>query len=89
MIAVGGRDPELRTSADFVALQAKLIEIEDRIQEVSGVYNARVRSFNALVNTFPALIVARMFGFLPEPYFELEPAVGHVPAPSVDLSPWT
>ncbi len=88
LIALGARYPELRTSTEFLGLEQQLIEIEDRIQDVSRVYNAHVRRFNALVKRFPSLVIARMFGFTPEPYFELQPAVGHVPAPSVDLTPW-
>ncbi len=89
VVAAGSRNAELRGDEEFRAVQQQLNEIEDRIQELRGIYNDTARSFDRLVQTFPTLIIAHMFGFAPEPYFELEPAVGHVPAPSIDLSPWT
>jgi LemA protein len=89
VITAGNRHPELRVDEEFLALQQQLLEIETRIQERRGIYNSDARTFDRLVRTFPTVIIARMFGFAPEPYFELEPAVGHVPAPSIDLSPWT
>jgi LemA protein len=83
------RYPELEASAAFLAVRHELLDVEHRIEAARVTYNAHARSFDILVRTFPTLVIARMFGFEPEPYFELEPAVGQVPPPSVDLSPWT
>jgi LemA protein len=89
VIAAGDRHLELRWDPAFRALEQQLLEIDARIQELQVVYNADTRSFDRLVQRFPTLIVAHMFGFAPEPYFELEPAVGHLPTSAIDLSPWT
>jgi LemA protein len=89
VVAAGDRQPELRWDPAFRALEQQLSEIDARIQDLRGVYNAETRSFDRLVQTFPTLIIAHMFGFAAEPYFELEPAVGHFPTSSIDLSPWT
>ncbi|HYL50470.1 MAG TPA: LemA family protein [Acidimicrobiia bacterium] len=88
VIAAGDRHPELRWNPAFRALEHELSEIEDRIQELRVAYNADTRSFDRLVQTFPTLIFAHMFGFAPEPYFELEPSVDYLSTSPVDLSPW-
>ncbi len=89
ILAAGDRHLKLRSDTEFRAMQQQLVEIEARIRERRGVYNEETRNFDRLVQTFPTLIIARMFGFAPQPYFELDPAAGHVPAPLIDLSPWT
>jgi len=89
VLSATDRYPELKASSEFLAVRQQLLDVEGRIDAARRTYNAHVRSFDILVNTFPSLLIARMFGFVPEPYFELEPVVGRVPPPAVDLSPWT
>jgi LemA protein len=86
LMAVAERYPELRASEQFVALQNELADTEDRIQVARRIYNANVRSYDTLVQTFPALVVARMFGFTERPFFELDPVVRTAGPPPVDLS---
>ena len=45
-----------------------------------------VRAYDTLVQTFPSLVIARMFGFTARPYFELDPIVRDSGPPPVDLS---
>lgn len=73
LLAVAERYPELRASDQFLALQSRLADTEDRIQVARRIYNANVRAFDSLVQTFPALLVARMSGFVARPYFEIDP----------------
>ena len=86
LLAVAERYPELRASGQFLALQRQLVETEDRIQVARRIYNANVRAYDTLVQTFPAGLVARGFGFTPRPYFEVEPIVRDAGPPPVDLS---
>jgi LemA protein len=86
LMAVAERYPDLKASSEFFALQQALIDTEDRIQVARRIYNANVRSYDTLVQTFPALIIARSFEFELRPYFELEQAVRDAGPPSVDLS---
>ncbi|HTL84439.1 MAG TPA: LemA family protein [Acidimicrobiia bacterium] len=87
LLAVAERYPDLKASENFLALQRQLAETEDRIQVSRRIYNANVRAYDSLVQTFPSLIIARLFGFDAAPYFEMEPAVREAGPPSVDLSP--
>jgi LemA protein len=86
LMAVAESYPELRASEQFLALQRELADTEDRIQVARRIYNANVRAYDTLVQTFPSLVIARMFGFTARPYFELDPIVRGSGPPPVDLS---
>jgi LemA protein len=85
-MAVAESYPDLKASDQFLSLQRALIDTEDRIQVSRRIYNANVRSYDTLVQSFPAVIIARSFEFDLRPYFEVEPAVRDAGPPSVDLS---
>ena len=85
-MAVAEGYPDLKANDEFLALQRELVDTEDRIQVARRIYNANVRSYDTLVQSFPALIIARSFEFELRPYFELDPAVRDAGPPSVDLS---
>ena len=78
--------PSCTRATQFLALQHELADTEDRIQVARRIYNANVRAYDTLVQTFPTLVVARMFGFTARPYFELDPVVRDAGPPPVDLS---
>ncbi|MDQ1510076.1 MAG: LemA protein [Actinomycetota bacterium] len=86
LMAVAENYPDLKASEEFLSLQRALVDAEDRIQVARRIYNANVRSYDTLVQSFPALIMARSFDFQLRPYFEVEPAVRGAGPPSVDLS---
>ncbi|MGH2546641.1 MAG: LemA family protein, partial [Actinomycetota bacterium] len=72
LFAVAEAYPELRASENFQALQAELANTEDRIQVSRRFYNANVREFNERVQSVPSNVIASMFGFPAEPFFEIE-----------------
>jgi LemA protein len=74
LFAVAESYPELRASENFQALQAELSNTEDRIQVSRRFYNANVREYNERVQSVPSNVVASMFGFKQEEYFEIEEA---------------
>jgi len=86
LLAVAEQYPELLASTQFLALQRELTDTEDRIQVARRIYNANVRAYDTLVQTFPTLFIARSFGFAARPYFELDPVVRAAGPPPVDLS---
>jgi len=85
LMAVAESYPDLKASEQFLSLQRELIDTEDRIQVSRRIYNANVRRYDTMVQSFPALIIARSFDFELRPYFEVEPAVHDAGPPSVDL----
>ena len=86
LMAVAENYPELKASEQFLGLQRQLIDTEDRIQVSRRIYNANVRAYDSLVQTFPSLIIARRFRFETEPYFEVEPVVRSAGPPPINLS---
>ncbi len=64
--------PELKANQNFIALQNSLMEIEDNLQNARRYYNATVRNFNVLVDSFPSNLLAKKFNFTKKEYFEVE-----------------
>lgn len=80
LFAVAEAYPELKANANFMQLQSQLKELEDNIEYARRYYNAVVRDFNILIESFPSNIVASQFRFKQEEFFELE-------APEVERKP--
>jgi LemA protein len=72
LFALAEAYPDLKANQNFLDLQRQLTEIEDAIQNARRYYNAVVRDLNTRVETFPANLVANLFGFLRKAYFELD-----------------
>jgi LemA protein len=85
LFAVAEAYPELKASTNFLELQRELTETEDRIAAGRRFYNANVRAMNTRVESFPSNLVAGVFGFHKEEYFEVEDQAVRS-APTVDFS---
>lgn len=72
LFALAEAYPELKANANFMQLQTQLKELEDNIENARRYYNAVVRDFNIVIESFPSNIVASSFGFRQEEFFELE-----------------
>ncbi|MEE4606987.1 MAG: LemA family protein [Desulfobacteraceae bacterium] len=64
--------PDLKASTNFLALQNNLNDIEEDLQNVRNRYNRSVNQFNTLIESFPAFLIARKFGFTKRSYFSLD-----------------
>jgi len=71
LFAVVESYPELKANENFLALQKDLAAIEQDINLARRYYNGTVRNYNIAVKTFPRSIIAGMFGFAEEPFFEI------------------
>jgi LemA protein len=85
LVAVVEGYPELKASDNFTDLHRKLVDTENQIQFARRYYNGAVNLFNNRIQRFPELLVARVFGFRPAEFFDLDEAAAAV-APSVALS---
>jgi len=74
LLAVVEAYPELRASDSFLALQARLVEVENQLQMARRYYNGAVRDYNIAVESFPSNLVARRFGFGLHELFQVESA---------------
>lgn len=62
--------PDLKASANFMALQDQFEGTENRIAAARQRYNLAVRHFNAKTETFPGVFLAPMFGYEEKAFFE-------------------
>jgi LemA protein len=72
LFAVAENYPELKANQNFMMLQEELSGTESKIAYARQFYNDTVMSFNALIQSFPANILAGMFGFHTHEYFPME-----------------
>ncbi len=86
LFAVVENYPDLKANQNFLALQAELTNTEDRLQTSRRFYNANVRDYNARVQQFPSMIVARMFSFQEEEFFEVEEVLREAGPPQVNFT---
>jgi len=71
LLALSEAYPDLKSSANFTALQDQLEGTENRIAVARQDYNASVEQFNAMIRRFPTNLTAKMFGLgQPRAYFE-------------------
>jgi LemA protein len=72
LFAVAEAYPELKANANFLQLQSQLQELENNIEYARRYYNAVVRDYNILIESFPSNLIASQFGFKQEQLFQLE-----------------
>jgi LemA protein len=71
LFAVAENYPDLKASENFRQLQAQLSETEDKIAYSRQFYNDTVLMFNNKVQVFPSNVLANLFHFTEEEYFEV------------------
>jgi LemA protein len=64
--------PDLKADTSFIKLQTELVEIENHLQYARRFYNGAVRNFNTRIESFPDLLVAKLFNFMPAEFFQLQ-----------------
>lgn len=74
VFAIAEAYPELKANTNFLQLQQELSDTENKIQAARRFYNGNVMEINTRVESFPSNIIARMFGFAKETFFDLESA---------------
>ena len=72
LLMISENYPDLKADAQFINLQNQLQSIESDIEKSRRYYNGIVREFNTSIQKIPTCIVASMFKFKEEPFFELE-----------------
>ena len=71
--------PELKANQNFMDLQNNLKDTEDKISYARQFYNDSVMKYQNKIEMFPTNIVAGMFGFKPEKFFEATAAEKETP----------
>ena len=74
LFALAEAYPQLRAVESFNQLQEELTGTQDKIAFAQRFYNGNVRDYNTSLMTFPTNLLAGMFGFTAEQYFEIADA---------------
>jgi LemA protein len=72
LFALGEAYPDLKANQNFLALQEELTATEDRVAYAHQFYNDSVLTYDNKLESFPTVILAKMFNFEPKEYFEAE-----------------
>ena len=72
LLAVAENYPQLKATENFKDLQSQLEGTENRITVARNDFNDTARSYNTKIKSFPANLLADMFGFKERPYFEAD-----------------
>jgi LemA protein len=71
LMAVAENYPQLKADANFRQLQGELSDIENKIAAARRFFNNATSEYNTVIAQFPAVVIARLFGFREEIFFEL------------------
>lgn len=74
LFAVAENYPELKANTNFLELQRELADTENKIQAARRFYNSNVMAQNTAVDSFPSNIIAQLFCFGREEFFDLDEA---------------
>lgn len=72
LFAVAENYPQLQAAENFRQLQAELADIEEKIAFARQFYNSNVLDYNNRIGTMPTAVLAGMFGFGPEQFFQAD-----------------
>jgi LemA protein len=64
--------PDLKANQNFLALQEELTSTENKISFARQSYNDQVMFYNNKIEMFPSNIIAGMFNFSKEEFFQIE-----------------
>jgi len=71
--------PQLKAQESVARLMDELAGTENRIAVERDNFNAVVQQYNTRIKSFPAVILANMFGYEPRTYFQADPGAQQAP----------
>jgi LemA protein len=83
LLVVSENYPNLKANENFLELQSQLEGTENRIAVERMRFNEDAQAYNTRIKQFPAVLVARFFGFSEKQYFQSAP--GSEKAPVVNF----
>ncbi len=79
LLVVVEQYPELKSNQNFLRLQDELAGTENRIAVERRRYNEAVQAYNVAIRSFPANLLAGMYGFAKAAFFEAPAAAKAAP----------
>ena len=65
LLVVAENYPQLKADASFQALQVRISGLEESIADRRELYNEQVQIYDTRIEQFPAVLIARRYGFEP------------------------
>ena len=84
LLVIAENYPKLEANTTFINLQDELAGSENRIATARKDYNDAVKAYNGSAKKFPSNIIAGMFNFEEEAYFEAKETAKDVPEVNFD-----
>ncbi len=72
LMAVAESYPDLKANQNFLHLQQKISDMEEKLADYRQFYNDTVLRYNCLLLTVPTNLIAGMFHFEEETFFQVE-----------------
>jgi len=72
LLAIAEDYPDLKASESYLDLQRNLTDVEQELQYARRYYNGAVRNLNIRIESFPDMLVARLFGYRQAQFFQYE-----------------
>lgn len=79
LFAVAENYPQLKANENFMQLQKELSDTEDKVAYSRQYYNSSITDYNMMVQQFPSNLVARMFSFSEQEFFNITEKEREVP----------
>jgi LemA protein len=79
LLVVVEKYPDLKSNQNFLRLQDELAGTENRISVERRRYNEAVQTYNVAIRSFPANLLAGMYGFEKKDFFEAPAAAKAAP----------
>jgi LemA protein len=74
LFVVAGACPKLKADDTFCELREALTSTDHQVTFAQQVYNAAVLDYNTAQDEFPAVLLARLFGFAPSALLQASPS---------------
>lgn len=74
LFAVAERYPDLKANQNFLALQKRITELEERIADRREFFNDDVATYNTRIAQVPEVLLARQMGLRPRQLFQVSEA---------------
>lgn len=71
LFAVAENYPDLKANQNFLELQRELTDTENKMMAARRFFNSTVNDLNTAIQVFPTNLIAGMFGFTAEKFFEV------------------
>lgn len=85
LFAIAESNPELKANQNFMQLQGELSDIENKLAASRRFFNSSTNEYNTYIQVFPTNIIASIFRFNPEMFFEPENKEEVKKAPKVEF----